>query len=124
MSQARLGQPSGGPNVKRRLLTMTVEPKGLQEVEMPADSVLYGIDVSESGLVIILGVPEGAGPVRRKVWVVPSGHDVSVEGQNCEYLGHVKLLSTDGAVTLAVVFVETQKQAIERGAHRGGYRST
>lgn len=109
--------------VKRRFLTVVVEPKPVQEVELPADSTLLGIEPSGNHVVILVGTPEGAGPVRRKAWVTFAGQDLSVEAQNGEFLGHLLLpAAPEGQPAMAVVHVETQKYALERATHRGGSR--
>jgi hypothetical protein len=103
-------------------MTVVIEPKLVQEIEVPADATLLGLNTSGTGVVLLVGVPQGAGPVRRKAWVVPAGSDITVEAQNGEFLGTVVLLSGEQPVVV-VVFVETQKQAIERATHRSGFRA-
>lgn len=115
----------GHSAVMRRVLTLVVEPKGVQEVEIPADSTLLGMEPSGANVVLIVGAPGGSGPVRRKTWVTFAGQDLSVEAQNGEFLGHLLLpAAAEGAPAIAVVYVETQKYALERATHRGGGRSS
>lgn len=107
--------------VKRRILTVVVESKPVQEVELPADSTLLGIEPSGPNIILLVGVPEGAGPVRRKAWVTFAGQDLTVEAQNGECLGHLLLpAAAEGQPAVAVVHVETQKYALERATHRSG----
>lgn len=111
----------GHSAVKRRVLTLVVKPEPVQEVEIPADATLLGMEPSGPSVVLIVGVPEGSGPVKRKVWVTFAGQDLSIEAQNGELIGNLLLpAAAEGQPAIAVVYVETQKQALERATHRGG----
>jgi hypothetical protein len=108
----------------RRVATLVLEPKPVQEVEVPADSTMLGLQTSGTSIVLIIGVPGGSGPVRRKTWVTFGGQDLTVEAQNGECLGHVILpTAADGQPAIAIVHIETQKYALERATHRGGRSS-
>lgn len=124
---ARMGQPYITAPVSRRIKPVSVEVKALQEVSVSADAVLLGLEVVADGLtvIIIIGEPEGSGPVRRKLWIVPQNDILPVEAQNGEFLGHAILRDKASDATFyAVVFMETQKQAIERATYRAGFRAS
>lgn len=114
-------QPAGISLVPRKLTIIPVaEVKPVLVVEIPADSVLYGLSKSPPfGLVV--GVAEGSAPVKRRLWIVPVGGDLPVEAQNGDYLGEAYLPSDEpNKLVTVVAFVETQKQAIDRARHYGG----
>ena len=119
----------GATHVKRRLMSLPFEARQQQEIEVPADSSVLGL-VQMGGMpALLVGVPEGSGPVRRKIWVITFNSDISIEAQNGDFVGEVMLSApaTDPSAAptafLAVVFIETQKQAIERATHRGTFRA-
>jgi hypothetical protein len=125
MMNARLGQPHVTAQVPRKISLVSAPAKGLQEVAISADAVLLGADAAADGqtVTLIVGEPEGSGPVRRKLWMVAQGDVLPVEAQNGEFLGHTLLLDkATGSSFYAVVFMETQKQAIERATYRAGFR--
>ena len=115
-------QPTGISAVPRKLIVIPInEVKPVLVVEIPADSVVYGLSKSPPfGLVV--GAPEGSAPVKRRLWIVGVGGDLSVEAQNGEYLGDAYLPASDepNKMIPVVAFVETQKQAIDRARHYGG----
>lgn len=110
--------------VKRRVAILSVETKTLQEVDVPADSAIWGLtDSAKSGQFgLVLGVPEGAATIKRKLWMCTVNTDVSVEAQNGEFVGRTYLSSseTNTPPVLVLVFIEVQKAAIERARHFGG----
>lgn len=120
--RAAAAQPQSMP-VKRRVAILSVETKTLQEVEVPADSHIFGVtDTAKSGQFgLVLGVPEGAASVRRKLWMCTVNAEVSIEAQNGDFIGETYLPATEqgGAPVLVLVFIEAQKGAIERARHFG-----
>lgn len=107
--------------VKRKLIIIPIaEVKNLSEVEIPADSSVLGLSKSPPfGLVV--AVPEGSAPIKRKLWLIGINGEVSADAQHGEYLGDAYLPSAEGSDKLVIVvaFIETQKQAIDRARHFG-----
>lgn len=107
--------------VKRKLVIIPIaEIKALTEVEVPADSSLFGLSKSPPfGLVV--GVPEGSNPIKRKLWMINQGGEIPADAQHGEYLGEAYLPSAEGSdkLVLVIAFMETQKQAIDRARHFG-----
>lgn len=113
--------------VRRRVVLAPVMPKETgTEIEISADATVFGVTsprgtVSE-GLNLVLGVVEGAAPVKRMVWVVPVGSEISAEAQGGQCLGLLEVYSLSvlaGGMTavVSVVFLETQVNAVERVRH-------
>lgn len=117
--------------VPRRFTSMTVEVKAQNnEIEVPADAIMLGVDMASDKLVFFVGVPDGSGAVKRKLWVVPQGQIITVEAGNGEFLGNVVMRgaapaeqNVEAPLFYAAVFIETQKQAIERATYRAGFRA-
>lgn len=107
--------------VKRKLTIIPIaEVKPISEVEVPADSALFGLSKSPP-FGVVVGVPEGSAAIKRKLWIIGLGGDVPADAQHGEYLGEAYLPSAEGAdkLVLVVAFMETQKQAIDRARHFG-----
>jgi hypothetical protein len=103
-------------------VTILVEYASVREVEILADSVIYGVEAVEGGVALAVGSPEGGTPVKRKIWMVATGLDITIEAQNGEFVNTIVLSQQLGDKTVRVlhaVFVENQEQAITRWQHRG-----
>jgi hypothetical protein len=107
--------------VKRKLVVIPIpEVKQVSDIEVPADSSVFALSKSPPfGLVVL--VPEGSGPIKRRLWITGVGSDISAEAQHGDYLGEAYLPSSEGGdkLVLVVAFIETQKQAIDRARHLG-----
>jgi hypothetical protein len=100
-------------NVLRKLVGVSYENKDLQEVELVADAVVYGL--SPDGTLLLCGYPvTGGGSVKRKLWLFHLDAPISVESQDAVQVG-----VTQGG---AVLFLEGEQQAITRSRHRGWSR--
>jgi len=118
-------QPSAQPVTRKLTVIPIPEVKPVMIVEVPADSVVYGLSKSAPfGLVV--GAAEGSAPIKRRLWIAGVGSDISVEAQNGEFLGEAYLPTAEepGKLLLVLGFVETQKQAIDRARHYGGRPTT
>ena len=108
---------------KKKLVTIPVEYASVREVEIVADSIIFGVEAVDGGVVLAVGSPDGGGtPVKRKIWMVATGLDITVEAQNGEFVNTVILpqqIEGKPARVLHAIFVENQDQAITRWQHRG-----
>lgn len=100
-------------NVSRKLVGVTYESKDLQEVELAADAVVYGL--SPDGTLLLCGYPTaGGGSVKRRLWRFFLDAPISVEAQDAVQVG-----ITPGS---SLLFLEGEQQAITRSRHRGWSR--
>ena len=108
----------------RSLKVITIDlNQSCQEIEFPADSIIYGSDpLSPSRLII--GAPISGGTVRRKVWLLSNVDDlpshpmntISTEAQQNEMVD-VSAHYTDSSKTrYFVLFIETQINAATRAS--------
>lgn len=98
-----------------------------QEIEFPADAIIYGLDQLYPARLII-GAPASGGTVRRKVWIlsnadrVPASplNTIGVEAQQNEMIGFSAIYDTPTAdhpnTRYFVVYVETQINAATRAS--------
>jgi hypothetical protein len=108
--------------VMRKLAIIPIpEAKPVSLIEVPADSVVFGFSKSQPfGLVV--GAAEGSAPIKRRLWIIGVGGDISAEAQNGDFLGdaYLPMAEEPGNLVLVLGFIETQKQAIDRAKHYGG----
>jgi hypothetical protein len=110
---------------KKKIVVIPVELAPVREVEILADSTIYGVQAVSGGFVLAVGSPEGSPPVKRKIWMIGTGMEVSVEAQNNDFIGTAISESTiEGKEVkiLYAVFVEKQEDALTRWQHRGNPR--
>lgn len=114
--------------LERHLKIITLDlNQSCQEIEFPADAIIYGLDQLYPARLII-GAPSSGGTVKRKVWLLsnadrhPSNpiNTISVEAQQNEFIGMAALYDTPTAehphTRYFVVYVETQINAATRAS--------
>ena len=112
--------------IERQLKVISLDAnQSCQEIEFPADSIIYGLDPLNPRRLII-GAPKSGGTVRRKVWLLSNVDDMpshplnelSIEAQQNEMVGMSVSYNSHpmNPPRYFVAYVETQINAATRAS--------
>ena len=111
-------------NPELRFISIKFDIRSWQELPIGADSVIYALKSTSSARGggenhLLVGTPDGSAPVLRMLWCILPGDTIHPQVQAAQYVGEIACQATGpDRMDRALVFVETQSQALIRETHR------